>query len=54
MKERFVLENEMIVPAIGFGTYNAKGGDNLQMIKDAIEAGYGRIGGRRQNQGYWA
>lgn len=40
MKERFVLENEMIVPAIGFGTYNAKGGDNLQMIKDAIEVGY--------------
>ena len=27
-------------PWIGFGTYNAKGGDNLLMIKTAIEAGY--------------
>lgn len=40
MKERFVLENGMAVPAIGFGTYNAKGGDNLKMIRDAIEVGY--------------
>lgn len=40
MKENFILENGMTVPAIGFGTYNAKGGDNLQMIKDAIEVGY--------------
>lgn len=39
MKE-FILENGRKVPALGFGTYNAKGGDNLQMIKDAIEAGY--------------
>lgn len=40
MKERFVLENGMTVPVVGFGTYNAKGGDNLQMIRDAIEVGY--------------
>ncbi len=40
MKEEFVLENGMVLPAVGFGTYNAKGGDNLQMIKAAIEAGY--------------
>lgn len=40
MKENFILENGMTVPAVGFGTYNAKGGDNLQMIKDAIEVGY--------------
>ena len=40
MKESFILENGMTVPTIGFGTYNAKGGDNLQMIKDAIEVGY--------------
>ncbi len=30
----------MVLPAVGFGTYNAKGGDNLQMIRTAIEAGY--------------
>lgn len=40
MRERFILKNGMVVPAIGFGTYNAKGGDNLQMIRDAIEVGY--------------
>ncbi len=40
MKENFILENGMTVPAVGFGTYNAKGGDNLQMIRDAIEVGY--------------
>ena len=40
MKEEFILENGMAVPAVGFGTYNAKGGDNLLMIKTAIEAGY--------------
>ena len=40
MKEEFVLENGMVLPGVGFGTYNAKGGDNLQMIKTAIEAGY--------------
>lgn len=38
--ESFTLTQGMKVPAIGFGTYNAKGGDNLQMIKTAIEAGY--------------
>ncbi len=37
---RFVLNNGVEVPCLGFGTYNAKGGDNLQMIKDAIEVGY--------------
>ena len=38
--QEFILENGMVLPAVGFGTYNAKGGDNLQMIKDAIEVGY--------------
>lgn len=37
---RFVLNNGMEVPCLGFGTYNAKGGDNLQILKDAIEVGY--------------
>lgn len=36
----YCLCNRMELPAVGFGTYNAKGGDNLQMIKDAIEVGY--------------
>lgn len=40
IKQEFVLENTMRVPTMGFGTYNAKGGDNLQMIRKAIEAGY--------------
>lgn len=40
IQETFTLPDGSRVPAIGFGTYNAKGGDNLQMIKDAIEAGY--------------
>jgi len=37
---KFILSNQTEVPWIGFGTYNAKGGDNLLMIKTAIEAGY--------------
>lgn len=40
LKNQFILDNTMKMPALGFGTYNAKGGDNLQMIKAAIEAGY--------------
>lgn len=40
IQKTFALPDGRRVPAIGFGTYNAKGGDNLQMIKDAIEAGY--------------
>ncbi len=40
IQEIFTLPQGMQVPAIGFGTYNAKGGDNLQMIKDAIKSGY--------------
>jgi len=36
----YTLNNGMNIPAIGFGCYNAKGGDNYQMIKDAISSGY--------------
>ena len=39
-ENKFTLSNGMKIPCIGFGTYNAKGGDNLKMIKDAIEVGY--------------
>lgn len=40
VRETFRLSDGTVVPDLGFGTYNAKGGDNLQMIKKAIEAGY--------------
>lgn len=40
IESKFVLTNGMEIPCVGFGTYNAKGGDNLKMIKDAIEVGY--------------
>lgn len=40
IQETFSLPDGSRVPALGFGTYNAKGGDNLQMIKTAIETGY--------------
>lgn len=38
--ENYRLSNGMEIPVIGFGCYNAKGGDNLQIIKDAIDSGY--------------
>lgn len=40
IESKFTLSNSMEIPCVGFGTYNAKGGDNLRMIKDAIEVGY--------------
>lgn len=40
VKEGYTLSNGMKIPYIGFGTYNAKGGDNLAINKTAIEAGY--------------
>ena len=39
-ESKFTLSNGMEIPCVGFGTYNAKGGDNLKMIKTAIEVGY--------------
>lgn len=39
-ENKFILANGMEIPCVGFGTYNAKSGDNLKMIKDAIEVGY--------------
>jgi len=38
--EYFKLSNGLEMPAIGFGCYNAKGGDNLKMLEDAIDSGY--------------
>lgn len=36
----FLLENGMELPCIGFGTYNEKDGDNLAIIRTAIDEGY--------------
>lgn len=36
----YTLSNGVAIPCIGFGTYNAKGGDNLAINRTAIEAGY--------------
>lgn len=38
--DTYQLSNGIQIPCMGFGTYNAKGGDNLAIIKTAIEAGY--------------
>ncbi len=38
--EFFQLNNGMRIPAIGFGCYNAAGGDNYQMFRTALESGY--------------
>ena len=40
MQKEYTLANGMKIPAIGFGTYNPKGGDNVKMILTAMEAGY--------------
>ena len=38
--EYFKLRDGREIPAVGFGCYNAKAGDNYQIISDAIKAGY--------------
>ncbi len=40
MYDCYELSNGMKIPCIGFGTYNAKGGDNYEIIGTAISAGY--------------
>lgn len=40
MYDCYNLSNGMKIPCMGFGTYNAKGGDNFKIISTAIEAGY--------------
>lgn len=36
----FKLNNGMKIPCVGFGTYKAAGGNNVEVLKTAIEAGY--------------
>ena len=39
-EDTYTLSNGVQIPCIGFGTYNAKGGDNLEINRTAIQAGY--------------
>ena len=39
-KDCYQLNNGLQIPCMGFGTYNAKGGDNREIIRTAIQAGY--------------
>lgn len=36
----FKLNNDMKIPCVGFGTYKAAEGNNVEILKIAIEAGY--------------
>lgn len=36
----FKLNNDMKIPCVGFGTYKAAKGNNVEVLKTAIEAGY--------------
>lgn len=38
--ENYTLNNGTQVPSIAFGCYNPKGGDNVEIIRTAIECGY--------------
>lgn len=40
IRDCYTLSNGVTIPCMGFGTYNAKGGDNLAINRTAIEAGY--------------
>ena len=36
----FKLNNDMKIPCVGFGTYKAAEGNNVEILKTAIEAVY--------------
>lgn len=40
VNQYFTLNSGLKVPAQGFGCYNPKGGDNVRIVRTAIEAGY--------------
>ena len=44
LNDCYTLSNGIQIPCLGFGTYNAKGGDNLAINRMAIEAGYRYFG----------
>ena len=39
-QKTFQLQNGVLLPAIGFGTYKATDGNGKQSISDALETGY--------------
>lgn len=40
IKETHLLSDGRKIPCLGFGTYNPGGGDNVQIIRNAIDTGY--------------
>lgn len=40
IQDCYTLNNGQKIPCMGFGTYNDKDGDNLEIIRTAIKAGY--------------
>lgn len=40
ISDTYTLSNGLEIPCMGFGTYNPTGGDNCEIIKKAISAGY--------------
>ncbi len=40
INDTYTLANGQQIPCMGFGTYNPQNGDNVSIIKDAIEVGY--------------
>lgn len=40
INDTYTLSNGLKIPCMGFGTYNPTGGDNCEIIKTAIDAGY--------------
>jgi len=40
MNDTYTLSNGLAIPCLGFGTYNSAGGDNVEIIRTAMECGY--------------
>lgn len=40
MQKEFTLSNQMVIPAVGFGTWLVKDDNGKKIIRDAIDAGY--------------
>lgn len=40
INDTYTLSNGLAIPCLGFGTYNPAGGDNVEIIRTAMECGY--------------
>ncbi len=40
INDTYTLSNGLKIPCMGFGTYNPQSGDNVEIIKNAIDVGY--------------